>query len=486
MSTTNLQQKVVKSGFWAFALRVVQRIFNLVRLIILARILSPHDFGLMGIALLIMGMLETFSQTGFHAALIQRRERIEPYLNSAWTFLIVRGLMLFTILYLIAPYASSFFNSPEAEPIIRVMGLAILLRSFTNIGVIYYQKELEFNKVFALSFTSVLADFTVAVSAALILQNVWALVYGYIAGNLVMCVMSYIIHPYRPRLDFDVTKAKELFGFGRWILGSSILTFLITQGDSAFVGKLLGATALGFYQMAYRISNLPTTEISHVISWVTFPAYSKLQDNIEKLRQAYLRVLQVTTFITFPLAGLILVLAPEFTRLFLGEKWMPMVPAMQVLVIFGLVRSIGATTGPLLQGIGRPDIITKIQFIRLIITFILIYPLTVNWNIVGTSVAVTLSILTTDIGFIYPFIIIKIIRMRVNEFIKNMIHLIIGSLTMSTFLVIFKFIYKIYISYIWFVVLVIISTLLYFGITLINKDLRRDILNIIKVLSKCN
>jgi len=163
-----LSQKVVKGGFWVFFLRIVNRGFSLVRLIILARILSPDDFGLMGIALLTMSTLETFSQTGFQAALIQKKEDIRSYLNSAWTVLILRGTILFVILYFIAPYAAIFFNTPEAKPIIRVIGFAILFKAFTNIGVTYFQKELEFNKEFIYQFSGTLADFIVAISAVLI------------------------------------------------------------------------------------------------------------------------------------------------------------------------------------------------------------------------------------------------------------------------------------------------------------------------------
>jgi O-antigen/teichoic acid export membrane protein len=326
----NLSQRTVRGGFWVFSLRIVQQLLGLVRLIILARILAPHDFGLMGIALLTMATLNTFSQTGFQQALIQKKEDIKSYLDAAWTVIIIRGIILFFILYFIAPYAAIFFKSPNALPIIRVIGFSVLFQAFTNIGVIYFQKELEFNKQFIYQLSGTLTDFIVAILAVLILRNVWALVFGLLAGNAARCFVSYLIHPYRPHLSSNLGKAKELFGFGKWILSSSILIFLITQGDDIFVGKLLGVAALGFYQMAYKISNMPATEITHVISQVTFPAYSKLQGDIPKLREAYLKVLQITAFLSFPIAGLIFILAPDFTRLFLGEKWMPMVPAMQI------------------------------------------------------------------------------------------------------------------------------------------------------------
>jgi len=385
-----LSQRVVKGGFWVFFLRIVNRGFSLIRLIILARILAPSDFGLMGIALLTMSTLETFSQTGFQTALIQKKEDIKSYLNSAWTVLILRGFILFIILYFIAPYAAIFFDAPEAKPIFQVIGFTVLFRAFTNIGVIYFQKELEFNREFIYQFSGTIADFIVAISAVLILKNVWALVLGLLAGNIVRCFVSYLIHPYRPRLNFDLEKIKELFGFGKWIMGSSILIFLLTQGDDIFVGKLLGTTALGFYQMAYRISNMPATEITHVISKITFPAYSKLQDNIPKLREAYLKVLQITAFLSFPIAGLIFILAPDFTRIFLGEKWVPMAPAMQVLCVFGATRSIAATVGPVLYATGNPKIETKIATVQLLLLAILLYPLSAKYGIKGTAWAIVI------------------------------------------------------------------------------------------------
>ncbi len=442
MNTNNLAyagkslfQRAVISGFWIFLLRVVQQLFSLARLVILARVLSPQDFGLMGIALLSMATLETFSQTGFQQALIQKKCDIESYLNSAWTFLILRSFLLFTILYLIAPYAAVFFDSPEAKPIIQVIGISVIFQAFTNIGVIYFQKELEFNKQFIYQLSGTLTDFIVAVVAAFILKNVWAIVFGLLAGNAAMFITSYLIHPYRPHLSFDIGKAKELFGYGKWILGSTILVFLATQGDDILVGKLLGITSLGFYQMAYRISNLPATEITHMISQVTFPVYSKIQDDIPKLREAYLRILLFTTLISFPITVLIFVLAPDFTMIFLGEKWMSMVPTMQVLVFAGLVRSIAATTGPILYAVGKPRIDTKWQMIRLVVIAIFIYPFTSKWGILGASIVVFLSVFISNFGF--SLSVIKITGCGINNFMKTLaIPLITGIIIAASILTI--------------------------------------------------
>jgi O-antigen/teichoic acid export membrane protein len=169
--------------------------------------------------------------------------------------------------------------------------------------------------------------------------------------------------------------------------------FLITQGDDIFVGKILGVTALGFYQMAYLISNLCATEITHVISSVTFPAYSKMQNDLERTKQACLRVVRLTCAISFPLAAGILVLAPELTQVILTEKWMPIVPALQVMCIFGAMRAIAATFGPVYRAIGRPDVALKINISHFLCLALIIFPLTIMWGLTGTAIAITLSML---------------------------------------------------------------------------------------------
>lgn len=469
----NLSQRAVISGIWVFLLRAVQQLFSLARLMILARILAPQDFGLMGIALLSMATLETFSQTGFQQALIQKKYDIKPYLDSAWTFLILRGIILFSILYLIAPYAATFFDAPEAKPIIQVIGLSVIFQAFTNIGVIHFQKELEFNKQFIYQLSGTLTDFVVAIVAVLILGNVWALVFGLLAGKAAMFITSYFIHPYRPHLSFDIGKVKELFGYGKWILGSSVLVFLVTQGDDILLGKLLGVNALGLYQMAYLISNLPATEITHLISQVTFPVYSKIQNDVSKLREAYLRVLQLTAFLSFPIAGLICVLAPDFTMIFLGEKWMPMVPAMQVLVFAGLVRSIAATSGPIFYAVGKPKIDTKWQIVRFFVIAVLIYPFTIKWEVLGTSFVVFLSIFISNFGF--SFNVIKITRCGIKNFIKTLfLPLIIGITIVASILALKIVINTTEIS--GFVLVIGIDFLICFGmIYLIDKYLNHNI-----------
>jgi PST family polysaccharide transporter/lipopolysaccharide exporter len=188
--------------------------------------------------------------------------------------------------------------------------------------------------------------------------------------------VSYVIHGYRPRPEFHHGIATDLFDYGKWILGSGIVLFLINQGDDAFVGWYLGATALGFYQLAYRFSNAPATEVTHIISRVVFPTYSQIQTDKEKLRTGYFRTVQIVTVISFPMAVGIAVVAPTFVRAFLGEQWLPTILAMQILAFWGIIRSLGAAVGPLFNALGQPDVNTKLQTLKLVIIAIFIYPAT--------------------------------------------------------------------------------------------------------------
>ena len=391
ISDRSIYGRASKGAFWVFLLRVIQLLLQTIKLMILAHLLDPYNFGLMGVALLTMAVLETFSTTGFEAALIQKKEDIRSYLDIAWTALVLRGSILFALLYLVSPYAAMFFNEPKAAPIIQVVGISVIFKALANIGVVYFQKEMEFHKTFVYTLSGSLADISVAIPAALLLKSVWALVLGSLASALVRLVVSYIIHPYRPHLSFNKQQFKELFAFGKWLLGSTVVVFLARQGDDAFLGKVLGASALGLYQMAYRFADLPGSEVG-VLSRVAFPAYSKLQGNIAKLRKAYLKMVGCLSLLSIPLAGGIFALCPEFTQIFLGNKWMPMVPALRILIMSEMIKVPMDTCGALFNGVGRPDMSFRLVFVRVITLAVIIYPLTMRWEISGTALAVLLAI----------------------------------------------------------------------------------------------
>ena len=203
----SLSEKMIKGSFWVFTLRIADRLFQLIKTIILARLLSPNDFGMFAIALLVLSIFGTFTQTGSQQALIQKKEEIKSYLNTAWTIGLIRGFLITVAVFFLAKPAALFFATPVAELILRIIGISIVLQSLNNIAVLYFHKELEFQKFFKYQFLGTITDVAVSITAVFFLKSVWALVLGMLAGDLVRCIMSYIIKSYRPRLQFNKTQA---------------------------------------------------------------------------------------------------------------------------------------------------------------------------------------------------------------------------------------------------------------------------------------
>ena len=457
-----LYQRAGRSGAWVYATNIINRVFSLIRVIILAQLLTPHDFGLVGVALVAIAALSILTVTGFERALIQKKGNIEGYLDTAWSVSVMRGVILALVLFGMAPLISTFFGSPAVSSILRVVAISCVLQGLTNIGIIYFRKELEFGKQFIYQLSGTIVDMAVAITAAIIMRNAWALVFGLLAGSLVRCIVSYAIHPYRPRFNFQLEQAKELFGFGKWVLASSIVVLLATQGDDAFLGKVLGVTMLGFYQMAFRFGNLPASEVG-LISTVAFPTYSKLQDNISALRDTYLRVMRLVTFAAIPLAGGIFILAQEFTQILLGDKWMPIVPALRILAISVVIRVIAGTGGALFQAKGRPDLDFKMNLGRVITLAVAIYPLTMLWGMPGTALAVLVAVCACIPIWIFGSV--KLGRIRGSDFLRTLLPPLVSTAIMCA--VIFGLGRSVdQFQWLWFLTSVVIGMATYFSFTL--------------------
>lgn len=384
-----LLERTIKSGVWHTATNVIDRVLQLASVVVLARLLAPSDFGLMGIALLVVHALRRFSTLGINEALIHNEdEDVDRYLNTVWVMESVRGLALAAIALAAAPLIASATGEPRATPLIRVIALSPLLLGLKNPAVVYFKKHLEFHKQFVYVLSGSLANVTVAITLAVLTRSVWALVLGYVATDVVKLIGSYALHGFRPWPDFELPVALDLVDYGKWLTGNRILHFLINEGDDAIVVWLLSAASLGLYQVAYRLAMAPAQEITQIISSVTFPAYSKLQDDTERLRSAFYRTVQVTTFVTFPIGVGIIAVAPTFVLAFLGEQWLPMVPAMQLIAVNGLLLSFTSSFGSVWMAVGRPDYLTKIALLRLPVMVAAIVPATQLFGITGAAAAV--------------------------------------------------------------------------------------------------
>ena len=399
-------------------------------LIILARLLEPRDFGLLGIALITLTATQQFSKIGLDTALIQKVERnIDAYLDTTWCLEASRGIIIAVVLFAAAPWVAAFFSEPAATSLIRVIAIGPLLLGLQNPGIVYFRKDIEFHKEFLYHVSGGLAQFLVGVGYALYSPTVWALIFAFIAGDILRFALSYVIHPYRPRPRFNRSHAMELIQYGKWITAGSIIYFLYRQGDDAFVGWYLSATSLGFYQYAYQIADTPSTEVAEIITKVSFPAYAQLQTNQAQLQQAILSTTRVTAFVTMPMAFGIALIAPSFVTAILGPSWSPMILTMQLLAFYGLCHAITRNFGSIWKAIDRPDLIAKLGAVRVVCIAILIWPATAAWGIEGTALVV--------VGvYIFPmvpldtYLVSETTGLNPWDFIREWIYPFAGSLLM--------------------------------------------------------
>jgi PST family polysaccharide transporter/lipopolysaccharide exporter len=381
---------VVGSLIWAAGQNTLGRVIQLAMFVVLARLIGPHAIGVIGIVLLSINALRHLTNIGIHEALVQQpADDVDDYLDTAWVLGICRGLLITAAVFLAAPLLAGLFGAPAVTDLVRVAGLSPTIVALRNPGTVYFQKALDFRRLFVYRVTGDAVQCLVAVGYALLSPTAWSFVLGFLAGNVTRSALSYVIHDYRPRPRFDRDRASEIIDYGKWMTGNSILYFLYAEGDDAFVGWLLTPVALGYYQYAYKFSNAPATEISEVISSVLFPTFSKVQDDTPRLRDAFCKTLRLTAVIAFPMAFGIVVVAPSFVAGVLGEQWLAAVPAMQVLAIFGLSRAISKAIQPVWKAVGRPDYVTKISALRVLLIAVVIYPATATYGVVGTAVAVT-------------------------------------------------------------------------------------------------
>lgn len=422
---SSLSKKVSKGALWVTAASICARGLGLVSSIILARLLMPEDFGLMAIAMAIVAFSQGTTSTGFESALIQKQDRPEDFLNTAWTFELARYLILFLIIFIAAPLFASFFNEPRAVAILRVISISLVFQGLRNIGVVYFRKNLDFKKQFVMEIVPLIARISVVIPLAFSLRNVWALVWGSLTTGVATCLISYVMHPYRPRLDFSIKRAGNLFNFGKWILGSSILVMIRQQGMTMFVGKFLGIPILGFYNRAGAFSTMMFQQVIGIVWKVGYPAYSQLQLDPGRFKQAYLKTLQLLTFIGIPMAGGLFVLSGDFVHLFLTDKWLFIVPLMQILCLQAILNFINTPAGIAFQAVGRPSIGVKISTLGVIILAIIVYPLSSRWGATGAVASLFLSALLTSP--IVWYMAIKVMRCTLGEFFKPVLISLINT-----------------------------------------------------------
>ncbi|MFC1653873.1 lipopolysaccharide biosynthesis protein [Patescibacteria group bacterium] len=405
----NLTKKTIKASSWLFSHTAIARAGGLLKTAIIARILTPTQFGVFGIASLSLGLLETFSETSIDQALIQKKDLSEKDLTTAWYISILRGFAISLILFLSAPLISSFFKDDSASMYIKAIALAPLIRNFANPKISLLRRKLKFKKEFIMRTITTFVEVSVGVIVSIYTKSPWGLVASIVSGAISDVIISFIIIS-PPKISLpDKRSGKELVSFSSWLWASSIIEYLVSQGDDILVGKILGVRQLGFYQNAFKIASLPATQVTNIASQVVYPAFSSIQDNKERLKRAFKKSFITTSGLALLASAAIILFAKPLTLIILGEQWIEIVPALKILTVYGAIRSVASVAGPIIKALGKPKIITNFALIRMFVLAAFIYPLTKRYGIEGTSWAVLISTILPQ-----PYLIFKVKKL-LNE-----------------------------------------------------------------------
>lgn len=380
-----LQGKMAQGALWMVLFKLVERSLGLISTLILARLLVPADFGIVAMALSFVFMAELLTAFGFDVALIQNQSATEAHYNSAWTGNLLLGALITLLMLAAALPIAHFYQRPELTWVVAALAFGPLLSGAENIGVVAFRKELDFRREFRFQISRKLIGFCVVVPLAFVLRNHWALVAGTLVSKLAATIISYLMHPFRPRLT--LSQFRPMLHFSRWLLFNNFVSFLKERSSDFFIGRLLGPQALGIYSIGYEFAHLPSTELSAPINRALLPGFAKMEQ-AEEIRAAYANAVGLLALLALPAAAGIFAVAPFLVPVILGPKWLETVPLMQVLAFNGALLLFHSSMCTVLIGRGHPASVTLANAVYVAMLVVALAVFATGFGVLGAAVAV--------------------------------------------------------------------------------------------------
>jgi PST family polysaccharide transporter len=352
---------------WTFVSFGATKVLSLVTTIVLARLLNPADFGLMAIAVLAFGVLGLFQDLGLGATLVLRQDFDERALGTILSMLIATSVLVAVITSSLAPLAAHFFDEPRLDSILPILSLSALFSTFAFFYESMLQRDMDFRRRFigqmALAFGYTLTAIPLAIAGA----GIWALVIGQVLSTVIFSLTYLVIAPHRVRPGFNRAIAREVFISGRGFLAQGWLAWISENLDYLIVGRLLGSAQLGFYSMAYRLSELTNFGIADPVAQVTFPVFAKMRQRGESVTETYLSALRLVALLACVVGAILSGAAAPFTEAVFGPKWLPMIGPLAVLGVWAAVVPLVATMGWLLNSTGHAGSVGFLTAIALVV-----------------------------------------------------------------------------------------------------------------------
>lgn len=372
MSDKNLKEKTISGMIWSTVGRFGTMALSFVSNLVLARLLMPGDFGVIGMLHVFIAVSSVFVTAGFGSALIQKKNPTHIDYTSVFWWNLAAALLFYWILFLSAPAIAGFYKMPELKPVVRVLSLTLIINSFSIVQTNQLRKQLKFKLLSMRTLGASFAGTVVSIVLALLGYRYWSLVAGTLVTNFIGVLLLWRLSSWRPTREFSVQSLKELFAFGGLMALSSFVETIFTNLQSLIIGKWYSAGDLGYYTQARRLEDVPTQSLSHIVNQVSFPVFSSLQDDRSELVETVRRNTKAINYINFPLMALLIVIARPLILLLYGAKWEVSIPYFQILCISSLVFSMNTLNTNVIKALGRGKLYFWVQLVKRLIGLVLI------------------------------------------------------------------------------------------------------------------
>ncbi|WP_338788141.1 MOP flippase family protein [Metabacillus sp. FJAT-53654] len=427
----SLKQKVMQGVKWTTFSTISIVILQLVQLIVLGRLLDSNAYGLMGMVLVIVGIADLFMDMGISNATIQSEKVSKNELSSLYWLNIFCGLFIAVLIWLLIPFFATFFKEDQLNELLIWVVLIFVITPFGQQYKALLQRELKFNLLSKIEIVSTLIGVLVSLLAAYLNYGVMSLIWGLL---VIVCIRTILLNIiglryYRPNFYFNFKDTKRFLNFGIYQAGESSINYLNSKIDSIIIGRFIGSTALGYYTMAFNIIILPSTKINPIITRVIFPVFSRIQNDTQKLKDNFFKLLTLVSLINFPIFFGLFITAPLLIPTVFGDQWIPSVELVQLLCGVGLLRSIGNPIGSLMMATGNVKLSFKFNAFKMVTQIPGIIIGAYFLGVLGVAyIYLILQVFYTV--FSYKYLISKTLGPSLKVYIKTFIPAFIGSVLM--------------------------------------------------------
>ncbi len=474
-----LKQKVFSGVKWVSIANIFKQVLQIVSLIVFARLLSPEDFGIYAILMIFVGFLGIFTDMGTSAALIHVQKPSDKLLSSVFYLNVFVGFVLFIVLTLLAVPISTFFESPKVQELLPIIAINFIIASFGVVQKALYTKAMNFKNITIFESIAALFGVVAGVGSAIYGLGIYSFIIQALIGSTILVSLMWFSSNWRPLWYFSMSEIKKIWSYTAYLSSFSIINYFARNADNFLIGKFLGSSALGIYSLAYKMILYPLQNISHVLIRILFPAFSQIQNDNDKFKKAYLRVIFFIALASFPIMAGLIATADILVNVLFGNKWQGLAIILIILAPVGMIQSIVTTTGSIYMAKGNTKEMFKIGAINSLVT-VVSFIVGIPFGVEG----VAFSYLIANIIMLYPNLLIawRQIGLSVKEGLKEMMPIFVISFLMGLIVVLFGQILNSFIEYqiIKLIIMVISGLISYLCLVRIKYGRLQILLNVIK------